>query len=312
MLVFSAKFGTAYNSTCPIFATKNDKMRLTALLRHTADIHPEQAATLHLIANKAEVLLKKRYSVSRMVREMESFAHDKEVLRLIVSTFKAIPVLPALDMPDYKPYMALIACSAEDFAYRYLCNDLIAVYETQYRTAELMFFCDLLRCTKGRPYLNCVINRVCDYFFRARRDMLRHLATPLKESEMQYAESRLKELEKAVFRLKVMMYKWHTFTAEELAAMCGMSYSHFRCRFEEYYGCSATEWLRRERINRIKEDLSYHPELTLKEVAERNSFLSASNFSDFCNRQLLKNPGELKKEGYAEWCERRMEYWNKE
>ena len=65
-------------------------------------------------------------------------------------------------------------------------------------------------------------------------------------------------------------------------------------------------------ISRIKEDLSYRPELALKEVAERNRFLSASNFSDFCNQQVLKTPGELKKEGYEEWCERRMKYWNSE
>lgn len=296
----------------PDICRKNNMMRLTALLRHTADIYPIHSASLQSIADKAEELVKKRYSVSRMVREMESFAHDAEVLRLIVGTFKSVPVQPTLKMRDYKPYMALVACSPEDFAFCYLCNDLVAVYETEYRTPELMFFCDLLRCMRGRSYLNCVTNRVCDYFFRARRDTLRHISSPLKESEMQYAESRLKELEKAVFCLKVKMYKWHTFTAEELAGMCGMSYSHFRSRFEEYYGCSATDWLRQERISRIKEDLSYRPELALKEVAERNRFLSASNFSDFCNQQVLKTPGELKKEGYEEWCERRMKYWNSE
>lgn len=107
---------------------------------------------------------------------------------------------------------------------------------------------------------------------------------------MQYAESRLKELEKAVFCLKVKMYKWHTFTAEELAGMCGMSYSHFRSRFEEYYGCSATDWLRQERISRIKEDLSYRPELALKEVAERNRFLSASNFPTSATSRFSRHP----------------------
>ena len=308
-------FGNIWNSLSPYkpdICHKNDKMRLTALLRHTADTYPGHSASLHGIADKAEELVRKRYSVSRMIREMESFAHDADVLRLIVGTFKSVPVQPTLKMRDYKPYMALVACSPEDFAFCYLCNDLVAVYETEYRTPELMFFCDLLRCMRGRSYLNCVTNRVCDYFFRARRDTLRHISSPLKESEMQYAESRLKELEEAVFRLKVKMYKWHTFTAEELAGMCGMSYSHFRSRFEEYYGCSATDWLRQERISRIKEDLSYRPELALKEVAERNRFLSASNFSDFCNQQVLKTPGELKKEGYEEWCERRMKYWNSE
>ena len=126
------------------------------------------------------------------------------------------------------------------------------------------------------------------------------------------ADIDIRETEEAVFRLKVKRYKWHTFTAEELARMCGMSYSHFRSRFEEYYGCSATDWLRQERISRIKEYLSYRPELTLKEVAERNRFLSASNFTDFCNQQVLKTPGELQQEGYEEWCDRRMKYWNGE
>lgn len=287
-------------------------MKLTALLRHSAGTYPEKSERLHTVTDKVEELVRKRYSVSRTVREMERFAHDKELVRLIVDTFRAMPELPSLAMRDYKPYIALIACTPEDFAYCYLCNDLVAVYESEFRTRELMFFCDLLRCLRGRSYLNCVINRVCDYFFRARRDTLRHISSPLKESEMQYAESRLKELEEAVFRLKVKMYKWHTFTAEELAGMCGMSYSHFRSRFEEYYGCSATDWLRRERISRIWEDMSYRPELTLKEVAERNSFLSASNFYDFCNRQMLKKPEELKKEGFEEWYERRMKYWNSE
>lgn len=241
---------------------------------------------------------------------MDGFARDKDVVRLIVDTFRAMPELPSLAIRDYKPYMSLIACSPEDFAYCYLSNDLVAVYETEYRTTELLFFCDLLRCMRGRSYLNCVTNRVCDYFFRARRDTLRHIDTPLREIDMQYAESRLKELEEAVFRWKVRIYKWRTFTADELAEMCGMSYSHFRNRFKEYYGCTVADWLRQERISRIKEDMSYRPELGIKEVAERNRFLSASNFSDFCNQQMLKNPGELKQEGYEEWCERRMKFWN--
>lgn len=159
---------------------------------------------------------------------MDGFARDKDVVRLIVDTFRAMPELPSLAMRDYKPYMSLIACSPEDFAYCYLSNDLVAVYETEYRTTELLFFCDLLRCMRGRSYLNCVTNRVCDYFFRARRDTLRHIDTPLREIDMQYAESRLKELEEAVFRWKVRIYKWRTFTADELAEMCGMSYSHFQ------------------------------------------------------------------------------------
>ena len=50
-------------------------MKLTDLLRRTAEANP-QAATLHSIADKVEELVEKRYSVRRMLREMESFAHD--------------------------------------------------------------------------------------------------------------------------------------------------------------------------------------------------------------------------------------------
>ncbi|EKC43545.1 hypothetical protein LEA_21092, partial [human gut metagenome] len=112
-------------------------MKLTDLLRRTAEANP-QAATLHSIADKAEELVEKRYSVRRMLREMESFAHDTEAMRLTVDALRQLPYLPTLEQQDYKPYMALVACSPENFAYCYLSNDLVAVYEAGYRTAELM------------------------------------------------------------------------------------------------------------------------------------------------------------------------------
>ena len=102
-------------------------MRLTTQLRHTADTYPALSENLRCITDKAEVIIKKRYSVSRTVREMDGFARDKDVVRLIVDTFRAMPELPSLAMRDYKPYMALIACSPEDFAFCYLSNDLVAV-----------------------------------------------------------------------------------------------------------------------------------------------------------------------------------------
>ena len=58
------------------------------------------------------------------------------------------------------------------------------------------------------------------------------------------------------------------------------------------------------------EDMTYRPELTLREVAERNHFLSKSNFHDFCLKRMLKRPGKLKREGYEKWCERRLAYYN--
>lgn len=83
-------------------------MKLTDLLRRTAEANP-QAATLHSIADKAEELVEKRYSVRRMLREMESFAHDTKAMRLIVDALRQLPYLPTLEQVDYKPYIGAAA-----------------------------------------------------------------------------------------------------------------------------------------------------------------------------------------------------------
>lgn len=181
---------------------------------------------------------------------------------------------------DYCACMMLIACSSEDFAIGYLSNDLTTLYVRKYRTEELLFLCDLLCGLKDRSYLNGVINLACYYFFLERKNQIIHKYTRLKESEMQCAKSEMKELEKAVFRLKVDICSYRTFGAEELAEMCGMSYSLFRTKFRKYYGMPAADWL----ISNIKMDMTHHLEFSIKEIAQRNTFPSASNFADFCNQ----------------------------
>ena len=113
---------------------------LTSLLRQTAAENPEKAAIMDTIADTVETLVRRRYSVRRMVSELEPLAQDREVMRLVVEAFKSHVPLPALTLRDYRPCMVLIACSPEDFAFRYLCNDLVAVYERKYMTDELMVF----------------------------------------------------------------------------------------------------------------------------------------------------------------------------
>ena len=110
--------------------------------------------------------------------------------------------------------------------------------------------------------------------------------------------------------MTVNHYSHRTFVAEELAVLCGMGYSLMRRKFKKYYGMGPSEWLRRERLKRIEEDMEYRVELPLKEVAERNDFASASNFADFCQQQTGKSPGELKSKGYEKWEKRRMDFWN--
>ena len=85
----------------------------------------------------------------------------------------------------------------------------------------------------------------------------------------------------------------------------------YRHKFKTYYGTGPSEWLRRERIRRIEEDMEYRVELPLKEVAERNAFGSASNFADFCQKQTGMSPCELKAIGHEKWEKRRMDFWNR-
>ena len=95
---------------------------------------------------------------------------------------------------------------------------------------------------------------------------------------MAYAESRLPELDKAVFRMTVNHYSHRTFVAEELAGLCGMGYSLMRRKFKTYYGTGPSEWLRRERIRRIEEDMEYRVELpTEGRWPSATAFGSASN-----------------------------------
>lgn len=276
------------------------------MLLQSARSDSELLPRMEELAARIKEVLKSRHSLTRMKKELEIFSTDTGLLRFVVETFKSQPEPPTLSAgDDYKAYMMLLACSPENFAYCYLSNDVTAVYVTQCRTEELLFFCDVLRLLRGRSHLYCVENRVSDYFFQERRNILKNRPSKLKEHEVQYAESRLKGLARVVFRLKVDIYSYHTFVAEELAEMCGMSYSLFRSRFLRYYGVSAAEWLRQERISRIKTDMTCRAELSIREIAQRNQFPSQSNFADFCNRQLKKNPSELFSECYEIWKERR-------
>lgn len=183
-------------------------------------------------------------------------------------------------------------------------------WERKYQTREMLVLCDVLHTLKGHARTNEMTNRVCDYFFRERRNKLYGRNFRIEEKDMAYAESRLPELDKAVFRMTVNHYSHRTFVAEELAGLCGMGYSLMRRKFKTYYGTGPSEWLRRERLKRIEEDMEYRLELPLKEVAERNAFASASNFADFCQKQTGKSPCELKAIGYEKWEKRRTDFWN--
>ena len=84
-----------------------------------------------------------------------------------------------------------------------------------------------------------------------------------------------------------------TTTGEELARACCMSGSVFRRRFKQEFGMPVSDWLRRQRRERIERMLR-DPDIPLEEVAERNGFHMASTFSDYCRRNFGASPRQMR------------------
>ena len=83
-------------------------------------------------------------------------------------------------------------------------------------------------------------------------------------------------------------------TGEELARECCMSVSMFRKRFKQEFGIPVSEWLRRQRMERI-ERMLLETDLSLGQVAEYNGFNMSSTFSDYCHRNFGLSPGQMRK-----------------
>ncbi|MFR4245213.1 helix-turn-helix domain-containing protein [Phocaeicola coprophilus] len=250
-------------------------------------------------------------SLPKMRIRLAEYGNDTELMLAAVSALRKDKEAPSARDRDFRAWMLMLCRSREHEVICYMCNGLTDAWERKYRTREMLVLCDVLHTLKGHARANEMTNRVCDYFFRERRNKLYGKTFRIEEKDMAYAESRLPELDKAVFRMTVNHYSHRTFVAEELAGLCGMGYSLMRRKFKTYYGMGPSEWLRRERIRRIEEDMEYRVELPLKKVAERNAFGSASNFADFCQKQAGMSPCELKAIGYEKWEKRRMDFWNR-
>ena len=263
------------------------------------------------LAESIRMSVKERHSLPKMRIRLADYGSDTELMLTAMRALRKDKEAPSARDRDFRAWMLMLCCSHEYEVICYMCNELTDTWEREYRTWEMLVLCDVLHTLKGHARTNEMTNRVCDYFFRERRNKLYVKPFRIEEKDMAYAESRLPELDKAVFRMTVNHYSHRTFVAEELAVLCGMGYSLMRRKFKKYYGMGPSEWLRRERLKRIEEDMEYRVELPLKEVAERNDFASASNFADFCQQQTGKSPGELKSKGYEKWEKRRMDFWNR-
>lgn len=82
-------------------------------------------------------------------------------------------------------------------------------------------------------------------------------------------------------------------TGEDLARECCMSGSVFRKRFKQEFGIPVSDWLRRQRRERIERMLR-DPDIPLGEVAERNGFHMLSTFSDYCRRNFGASPRQMR------------------
>lgn len=279
--------------------------KLTELLEACAPIQLKK--TTHALCREAVQLSRMKNAKKYLV--LERYATNTRLCDYILRQLKELPSLPSVEDREYKPVLMLLALSPDtDFLYRLLVT-LVVPYRKAYRTAEMLYLCEILHATGIPKRLYGICNEVCDYFFVERRNQLRKQPTPLNELDFQFAEQRLKPLATAVFRLKTDMYSYKTYKAEELAELCGMSYASFRAMFRKIYRQSPGDWLQERRIEQIKTDMKYNYELPIREIAERHDFSSPSRFWEFCKEQLERNPSELKKELYRELYEERKKFW---
>ena len=81
---------------------------------------------------------------------------------------------------------------------------------------------------------------------------------------------------------------------KELADSCRMSVSTFKRKFHLEFGQSASSWLQKQMLGKIRYKLT-DTDLTLSDIADQLNFSSLSQFSRYCKRFLAASPLELRK-----------------
>lgn len=174
------------------------------------------------LAESIRKSVKERHSLPKMRIRLAEYGNDTELMLAAVSALRKDKEAPSARDRDFRAWMLMLCRSREYEVICYMCNELTDAWERKYRTREMLVLCDVLHTLKGHARTNEMTNRVCDYFFRERRNKLYGKTFRIEEKDMVYAESRLPELDKAVFRMTVNHYSHRTFVAEELAGLCGM------------------------------------------------------------------------------------------
>ncbi len=86
---------------------------------------------------------------------------------------------------------------------------------------------------------------------------------------------------------------------EELAKMCGMSYSHFARSFKEMYGRSCKEYLEMLRIGKAEELLKFS-DMSLNDLSQELGYADQSHFIRSFKRLKGVTPGSLRHGGKIE------------
>ncbi len=80
---------------------------------------------------------------------------------------------------------------------------------------------------------------------------------------------------------------------DALAALSGVSSSHFNRLFKRSFGTSPIDWLRRERVSQAKRRLVESTE-TIKQIAEQVGYADRFFFSKDFKRYTGSTPGEFR------------------
>lgn len=90
--------------------------------------------------------------------------------------------------------------------------------------------------------------------------------------------------------------------SRELIRLMNMRRSSFERRFRKEFGCSAHQWLLRQRADQVQKSLA-DPDITIEEVRRHHHFNSATHFVRFCRSQFGCTPTDLGKRLLSEKVE---------
>lgn len=133
----------------------------------------------------------------------------------------------------------------------------------------------------------------CDYYFNLKvRELFYLLMTYYSTAELvQFLSPILSNNNSFLY----FVYRNHNKvkTAQELAALFGISLSAFEKQFHKTFGVPVYQWMLQKKVRRIYHELKCSNQ-SLREIATEYGFSSHTQFNDFCKKHLGETPGKLR------------------